>query len=166
MTGKIQTINIGGVEYAKNEVADHKTITKDSTNSKGVWEQYNEYKVTLKDGTYITYKEQEKERQATIDILDNGSVSIFGLKNGVLKGTNKNDDYKLHGCDGTYVNVMGDSKNSSLGIMFGAEYKSDKVECYNRELPDGSVQESKNININGDKADKVDGHGITLKNLK
>lgn len=163
MTGKVQTINIGGVEYAKNEVAKHEIETKDGTNSKGVWEQYKEYKVTLKDGTRVTYKEQEKERQATIDILDNGSVSIFGLKNATLKGTNNNDDYKLHGCEGTYVNVAGDSKNSQLGLMLGAEYKSDKVEYYNRELHDGNIQKSKNNNISYDKDDKVSGYGITHK---
>ena len=62
MTEPVKTLNIGGVEYAKTEVVDQKSTTKERTNSKGLWEQYKEYNVTLKDGTKLSYQEQPKEQ--------------------------------------------------------------------------------------------------------
>ena len=79
MAGDVQTIKIGGVEFAKNEVTDYKAVTKDKTNSNGLWEQYKEYKVTLSDGTVLNYAEHPADRKATVDILDDGSVNFCGL---------------------------------------------------------------------------------------
>jgi hypothetical protein len=49
MAGEVQTIKIGGIEYDKNEVANQTSVTKERTNSKGVWEQYKEYEIASKE---------------------------------------------------------------------------------------------------------------------
>lgn len=157
MANEIQTIKIGGVEYDKNEVANQTSITKERTNSKGIWEQYKEYSVSLKDGTKLTYQEQTEDRKASIDIMDDGSVNFFGLKGAEIKGTDKNDNYRLHGCENTKTNIYGDSKNSQIGLMLGAEFKQDKAECFNRELPNGDLQESNDNIVYTDDADKTSG---------
>ena len=155
MSGEVQTIKIGGIEYDKNEVANHTSVTKERTNSKGVWEQYKEYSVTLKDGTKLNYEKQSENRQATIDILDDGSVNFFGLSEAKIIGTDKNDNYRLHGCEKTLVNVLGDSKNSMLGAFLGKERKFDEVHGYKRTLPDGSTQKSYMNRAIGDEDDKI-----------
>ena len=155
MAGEVQTIRIGGVEYDKNEVANQYSVTKERTTSKGLCEQYKEYNVTLKDGTKLTYEQQTEHRKATIDIVDDGSINFFGLSGAKIIGTDGNDNYRLHGCENTNVNVLGDSKNSMLGSLFGKERKFDEVHGYKRTMPDGSIQKSYMNRAIGDEDDKI-----------
>ena len=160
MTNEVQTIKIGGVEYSKQEVASAKEITQERTNSKGVWEQYKEYKVTLKDGTVLKYSEQDAKRQASVDILDDGSVNFYGLTNAEITDTEKNDTYRLMGCEFTKV----EAKRTEFGFNGiiptndkGAD--RDKIEQYNRELENGGLQKPRDNKVRINQGDRV-GYGF------
>ena len=134
-----EPLNIGGVSFSKAEVAKQEVKTKERTTEKGTWEQYKEYTVTLKDGTKVTYEQQNEERKAAVDIQDDGSVNFYGLSDAVIKDTEKDDTYRLMGCEFTSVQARREPK----GIIFKDPADHDKISTYNREMPDGSIQESK-----------------------
>ncbi|MBS5801985.1 MAG: hypothetical protein KIC80_03060 [Brachyspira sp.] len=137
-----EPLNIGGVKFSQTEVAKKEVKTKERTTNKGTWEQYKEYTVTLKDGTKVTYNEQAAEREAAIDIQDDGSVNFYGLSRAKIKDTEKDDTYRLMGCEFTVVNA----KRNDKGIIFKEPADRDHISAYNRELPDGSIQR-KNDNV-------------------
>lgn len=134
-----EPLNIGGVSFSKTEVAKQEVKTKERTSEKGTWEQYKEYTVTLKDGTKVTYEQQNEERKATVDIQDDGSVNFYGLSSAEIRDTEKDDTYRLMGCEFTSVQARREPK----GIIFKDPADHDKISTYNREMPDGSIQESK-----------------------
>ena len=156
MAGEVQTIKIGGIEYDKNEVANQTSVTKERTNSKGVWEQYKEYEVTLKDGTKLKYQEQLAERKAAVDILEDGSINFYGLSRAQIQDTEKDDTYRLMGCEFTLVEAKREEFGFS-GILptnkKGAD--SDKIEQYNRDLGNGNVQKPRDNRARRNQGDKV-----------
>jgi len=156
MVNGAESIKIGGVEYVKNEVVNQKSTTKERTNSKGVWEQYKEYEVTLKDGTKLKYQEQLAERKAAVDILEDGSINFYGLSRTQIQDTEKDDTYRLMGCEFTLVEAKREEFGFS-GILptnkKGAD--SDKIEQYNRDLGNGNVQKPRGNGARHNQGDKV-----------
>ena len=150
-----ETINIGGVSFSKAEVAQQDVKTKDKTGKDGIREQYKEYTVTLKDGTKITYAEQDAKRKAAVDIQDDGSINFFGLSNATITDTEKDDTYKLIGCEFTRVNAEREDK----GFLFPEPADCDNIRQYNRKMPDDSIQEAKGNSAKVNTGDKTD-HSI------
>ena len=151
-----EPLNIGGVSFSKAEVAKQEVKTKERTNEKGTWEQYKEYTVTLKDGTKVTYEQQNEERKAAVDIQDDGSVNFYGLSKADIKDTEKDDTYKLMGCE--FTGVM--AKRQDKGIIFKEPADHDKISAYNREMPDGSIQKSNENYASVNEGDKINGHYV------
>ena len=149
-----EPLKIGGVKFSKTEVAKKEVKTKEKTSDKGTWEQYKQYTVTLKDGTKVVYTEQPNERQAAIDIQDAGSINFYGLEDATIKDTEKDDTYRLMGCKFTNVIAKDD------GILgFGKD--KDKINTYNREMPDGTIQGTKGNRALVNEGDKINGQMVT-----
>ena len=144
------TIKIGGVEYSKTEVSTHSVEKKQATNSNGIWVEYEEHKVTLRDGTTLVYKKQDDTRQATVDIADDHSVNFFGLNDvSVFGRAGKQDNYKLFGCEGAKVKVYDRRANYAA---------TDTVEFHSRMLANGEMQYSANNSVSADANDKINGN--------
>ena len=129
-------VNIGGVSFANGIVAQQQVSNVDKTTDKGTWTQVKYYTVTLRDGTKLAYEQQADSRNATVQILDDGSVNFAGLSNANIVDTEKNDVYRLLGCEFTTV----DSYRTKKGTFEGAD--QDKISGYNRELQDGTIQQN------------------------
>lgn len=153
MTQNSNLVKIGGVTYDNREIAKKESVRKADTNDSGLWEEYNEYKVTLKDGTKLVYNEQNEDRKATVDVFDTGMVAFYGLLGAEIQGTDKRDSYFLSGCEETTVDVTGDPGPQGFMAKFKPEHY-DTVTQENRVLPDGSaVQFGKNNSIFTDATD-------------
>ncbi len=143
-------LNIGGITFSKQEVVKQSVKTKDRTTSQGTWEQYKEYTVTLKDGTKLVYNEQGLDRKAAVDIQSDGSVHMYGLSRAeIIDNDGKNDVYRLFGCEFTNVQAYDSSKFTN---------DKDKIDFYNRELPDGTIQRSRENKVGYNKGDIVNGY--------
>ena len=153
-------LNIGGIAFSKNEVAKKSVELKERTTDKGTWEQYKEYTVTLKDGTTLIYNEQDLDRKAAVDIQSDGSVNMYGLSHAkIADNQGKDDMYRLFGCEFTRVEAYDSSTFTN---------DKDRIDFYNRELPDGTMQESQRNKVVYNKGDIVNGerkiqHGHTLR---
>lgn len=151
-----EPLNIGGVSFSKAEVAKQEVKTKERTNEKGTWEQYKEYTVTLKDGTKVTYEQQNEERKAAVDIQDDGSINFYGLSKADIKDTEKDDTYRLMGCEFTRVLA----KRQDKGFIFTEPADNDKISTYDREMPDGSIQKSNGNTASVNEGDRLNGSRI------
>ena len=154
MTNEVETIKLGGVQYERSDLKAHSYTTKTRTNASGIFEEYKEYTVALKDGTVLRYEAQDESRQAAVD-LDGDKVKFFGLYKANITDTYKNDVYELMGCEFTSVNA--DRKQSGCSSHKSADW--DSIKTNNRTLSDGTVQYSNentvSISRGGDTADLV-----------
>ena len=148
-----EPLNIGGVSFSKAEVAKQEVKTKNATDKDGLWEQYKEYTVTLKDGTKVTYRQQDAERKAAVAVQDDGSVNFFGLSGAEIRDTEKDDTYRLIGCEFTHVRANRDDK----GFIFKEPADNDDISAHNRKMPDGSIQKTKENIATVNAGDMVDG---------
>ena len=148
-----EPVNIGGVSFSKTEVAKQEVKTKNATDKDGLWEQYKEYTVTLKDGTKVTYRQQDAERKAAVAVQDDGSVNFFGLSGAEIRDTEKDDTYRLIGCEFTHVRADRPDK----GFIFKEPADIDDISAYKRKMPDGSVQKTKENIATVNAGDIVDG---------
>ena len=146
-----EPLNIGGVSFSKAEVAQQDVKTKDKTGKDGIREQYKEYTVTLKDGTKVTYEQQNEERKAAVDIQDDGSINFYGLSKADIKDTEKDDTYRLMGCEFTRVLA----KRQDKGFIFTEPADNDKISTYDREMPDGSIQKSNGNGASVNEGDRI-----------
>ena len=143
-SGKIPKINIGGVQFDKNDVAKSEVIKqKDGKLS---------YSVFLRDGTKMVYPAQAGKNEAIVSMNDKtekspmgfsvmdgefkmdygtdptminperktGDVEIdfYRISGAEITGTNKKDDYTLRGCRNSKVDIsQNDGKFDSVNIL-------------------------------------------------
>lgn len=168
----MSNIKIGGVTYEQQDIESSDVITKERTNNKGVFEQYKEYVVKLKNGLILRYEEQDEANNATVD-MDNKHIqrtSVFGLNKGKIfdKAEEKGGKplgvfLKLYGCQDCDIDVkQGESTNfwRPLGGKSHSYGKYNQVSIYNRELSNGSIQESHKNHI------ALDSDDLLFKNNK
>ncbi len=98
--------------------------------------------ITLKQGTHIIYRNQPSSRHAEITQTLNKRIDFKGLVDATIIDTEKNDIYRLLGCEN--VAVCADRGDSS---------DQDLVEIYHRLLPDKTMQYSKNNILKLNKGD-------------
>ena len=98
--------------------------------------------ITLKQGTHIIYRGQLPARHAEITQTLNKRIDFKGLVDATIIDTEKNDIYRLLGCEN--VAVCADRGDSS---------DQDLVEIYHRLLPDKTMQYSKNNILKLNKGD-------------
>lgn len=101
------------------------------------------YTVKLKDGTLLTYKEQDLAREAEVHIDNNGRIDFKGLFDVKITDTKKNDIYRLMGCEKVILDAAND----------GGNFDSDLVQVTNRRTSNGIIQFSKNNTLILDKND-------------
>lgn len=101
------------------------------------------YTVKLKDGTLLTYKEQDLAREAEVHIDNNGRIDFKGLFDVKITDTKKNDIYRLMGCEKVILDAAND----------GGNFDSDLVQVTNRRTSKGLIQYSKNNTLILDKSD-------------
>lgn len=113
------SINIGGVKFNKNDVAKSEVIKQED----GVLKN----SVFLKDGTHIVYPNQSAKNESLISIHSNDdsgnpenkefTVDFYRISNAEIIGTERKDDYILHGCKDSKVDVsQKDNKRDSVKI--------------------------------------------------
>lgn len=154
-----EPLNIGGVKFSKTEVRSKSVEKKERTNSEGLWEQYNKYTVRLKDGTTISYEEQNPKNEASVDIQDDGSVNFYGLLGAQINDTEKDDTYRLMGCQFTHVMAKDE------GILgFGKD--KDNISEYKRKHADGGISSSKNNKVDYNEGDIINGKRMTRDGSK
>lgn len=152
--GKIQQINIGGVQFNKNDVAKSEVVKqKDGKVS---------YSVFLRDGTKMVYPAQANKNEAIVSMYDKtekspmgysvmdgefkmdygtdptminperktGDVEIdfYRINGAEITGTNKKDDYTLRGCRNSKVDISQDDKKiDSVHIMNDTNKHGEKL---------------------------------------
>lgn len=98
--------------------------------------------ITLKQGTHIIYRSQPSSRHAEITQSLSKRIDFKGLVDATIIDTEKNDIYRLLGCEN--VAVCADRGDSS---------DQDLVEICHRLLPDKTMQYSKNNILKLNKGD-------------
>lgn len=108
------SINIGGVQFTKTDVVKSEQIKRDGETLNSVF---------LKDGTQITFPNQDAKNEAKITQRDevltthngpqnysyvetgNYFTDVERLSGASIMGTDKKDNYTLKGCDNTTVDI-------------------------------------------------------------
>ncbi len=146
------SLNIGGVNFRKDDVQSSEVIVKDGQELNSVF---------LNDGTHIVYPNQDETKNPKITQYDevnmrgnahdgmqyystgNKNTDFERLSGAEITGTNKKDTYILKGCDNTKVDL---SQNDG---------KSDKVVQKDSKVDGEKVKSTNNTVTLGDKKDKV-----------
>lgn len=101
------TINIGNVSFNKRDVKSSAIVFKDGQKLNSVF---------LQDGTKITYKDQDVDAKAAVNVhLPNrksGFTSFWGIKGLSIEGSNKDDKYSLIDCNDFTVDTRGGGSDS------------------------------------------------------
>lgn len=152
--GKIPKVNIGGVQFNKNDVAKSEVVKqKDGKIS---------YSVFLRDGTKMVYPAQAGKNEAIVSMNDKtekspmgysvmdgefkmdygtdptminperktGDVEIdfYRISGAEITGTNKKDDYTLRGCRNSKVDIsQNDGKFDSVHILNDTNKHGEKL---------------------------------------
>lgn len=136
-------INIGGVNFNKNDVAKSEIVKSDDGKES--------YSVFLRDGTKMVYPKQADKNESVVSMFDKTEKSSIGysvadgefkidygtdptminpkrktgdveidfyrLNGAEITGTNKKDDYTLHGCRNSKVDIsQNDGKEDFVRI--------------------------------------------------
>ena len=97
------------------------------------------YRVSLKDGTTVSYRRQKGTNLARIE-EKSGTIIFSGLDDVNIIGTSGNDNYELRGCRG-YVNTYEDRN-------YGQDQDQDTITTKHRNFENGIMQESCMLIIN------------------
>lgn len=184
-------INIGGVRFNKKDVAKFETIKQDGKVSNSVFLRDGTHMVfpnqAAKNESVVSMHDEVKTEKSPfgysmssgefgvdtgtdptmINIggkeVETGNVDIdfYRLKNAQIIGTNKQDDYTLHGCRGTKVDVsqnddardvvkIKDDTNEHHRGLFG---NREPVPFANQHSKDGKVFVSGNNEVKQNKED-------------
>ena len=142
-------ISIGNVSFDKNDVKESMVQYKDGQKLNCVF---------LKNGTKITFKDQEADARASVktgsyaggseaDSMKSGT-GFFGIKGLTIEGSNKDDYYHLTDCDDFDVDTRGGGSDS-VRIFNHANHKVNNSSIRNDANDNISVADNKNfINMN------------------
>lgn len=161
-------INIGGVNFNKNDVAKSEIVKTDDGKES--------YSVFLRDGTKMVYPKQADKNESVVSMFDKtekspigfsvadgefkmdygtdptminpehktGDVEIdfYRLNGAEITGTNKKDDYTLHGCRNSKVDIsQNDGKEDFVRIENDANRHGRRL--FSDEKVKGEYQHSK-----------------------
>ena len=146
MTGQVQKVIIGGVQYDRNNVKS--SGQKDGTHT-----------VELKDGTTITYKTQAQGHEAQVTVNKDKTVVFSGLAGATITDVAGQDDKYL----------FSGSQNCTVKARHTSVFTKDSDQFYfnpERQLSNGAVQETKYIIIEGNEGDKTHGRTFDLFDYK
>lgn len=146
-------LNIGGVNFRKNDVKSSEVIERDG-------EQLNS--VFLNDGTHVVYPNQDETKNPTIAQYElenlggsthdntsyyyktgNYSTDFERISGAEITGTDKRDTYVLRGCDNTKVDFSQQDGKRDKAIQKDSKYNGEKYESKD------------NTFVLGEKKDKV-----------
>lgn len=113
------SVNIGGVRFNKNDVVKSEVIKQEGEVPKN--------SVFLRDGTQIVFPNQSAKNESLISIHANDdsgnpenkefTVDFYRISNAEIIGTERKDEYILHGCKDSKVDVsQKDNKRDSVKI--------------------------------------------------
>lgn len=163
MTGRIDGfINIGGVNFQKDAIKVNKyglavsgpdIVVTSKPDEK--FRAVKEYSVTLKDGTSVTYPEQEDGKHAFVSVSCKGgdyyypNLIEFNSINGARITDTPNDDvYEIRHCTNTNVNAKRDYVTihgymSGPGVVYHEYEKNHSEDNDNIKIVGGT-----NVNVN------------------
>ena len=163
MTGRIDGfVNIGGVNFQKDAIKVNKyglavsgpdIVVTSKPDDKFRAEM--EYSVTLKDGTTVTYPEQEDGKHAFVSVSCKGGnyeqpnrIFFNSIDGARITDTPKDDVYELWRCTNTNVNAKRDSVTTH-GYMSGPGVVYHEYERTHSEDKDKiKVVDGTNVNVN------------------
>lgn len=135
-------LNIGGVNFRKDDVKSSEVISREG-------EQLNS--VFLNDGTHIVYPDQDASKNSTVVQYDlskvygsnqNGDFYYKGLKStdferisgAEITGTDARDTYVLRGCDNTKVDFSQHDGKRDKVIQKDSKYNGEKYKSRNNTV--------------------------------
>lgn len=182
-------INIGGVNFNKNDVAKSEIVKSDDGKES--------YSVFLRDGTKMVYPKQADKNESVVSMFDKTEKSSIGysvadgefkidygtdptminperktgdveidfyrLNGAEVTGTNKKDDYTLHGCRNSKVDIsQNDGKEDFVRIENDTNNHGRRL--FSDEKVKGKYQHSKDgkLFISGKNEVKQNEHDETL----
>lgn len=187
--GKIQQINIGGVQFNKNDVAKTEVVKqKDGKIS---------YSVFLRDGTKMVYPAQAGKNEALVSMKDKtqkspmgfsvmdgefkmdygtdptminperktGDVEIdfYRISGAQITGTNKKDDYTLRGCRNSKVDVsQNDDNYDSVVILDDTNRHGTKLSTGEKVQLDNQHSQDGKVFLSGNNEVKQNTHDETF----
>lgn len=135
MTGQVQKVVIGGVQYDRSNVKS--SGQKDGTHT-----------VELKDGTTITYKTQAQGNEAQVTVNKDKTVVFSGLAGATITDVAGQDDkYLFSGSQNCTVKA----KHTNIFTRDNDRFDINKE----RQLSNGATQTTKDIRIEGNEGDKM-----------
>ena len=154
-------LTIGGVSFNRNDLklpqipegADLESVFK---------QKDGKFKVELKDGTVLQFRKQYDTQEAKVSMTDDGNVNFYGLRCADIIDTPENDKYNLMGCMGCYIHANRTNVKTKKGGIFHPDKvihsaaDKDVIKQYDRTMPDGSIQKSKDNMATALKGDTVD----------
>lgn len=136
MTGQVQKVVIGGVQY-------------DRSNVKSSGQKDGAHTVELKDGTTITYKTQAQGNEAQVTVNKDKTVVFSGLAGATITDVAGQDDkYLFSGSQNCTVKARHTSIFTKDEDRFSFEPQ--------RQLSNGATQETRFIWVEANQGDKID----------
>jgi hypothetical protein len=131
-------ISIGNVGFNSKDVKSYTVEMKGD-------EKINS--VMLKNGTKLTFKDQDAKGLQSVRGLSDNLYSFLGIKGLTIEGSENNDHYSLINCDGYNVDTRGGGKDRiSLKDSIRGEVRADENDIIenssrNRNGLEGSIED-------------------------
>ncbi len=142
-------INIGGVNFRKDDVKSSEVISSEGKQLNSVF---------LNDGTHIVYPDQDASKNSTVtqynlsDVFgsnQNGDYYYKGLKGtdferisgAEITGTDARDTYVLRGCDNTKVDFSQKDGKRDKVIQKDSKYNGEKYESRDNSVTLGEKKD-------------------------